>query len=251
MNIDRILVGDGDLGLPPDIWNLPPLPVAAGPYSADWKAVSRIYAVPEWWRDAKFGAWAHWDPQSMPEKGDWYARRMYQERDSAYAFHCKTFGHPSEYGYKDICHNWVIDRWKPDELMDLFVEMGARYFMAMGVHHDNFDCWDSAYQPWNSVRVGPKVDVVGTWEKAAHGAACVSASVFTTLRGGPGASSCRCVTPATRRGRRRACPTMPCKRFWTAKENGGRAWIRWTCMGRSTPPRIRCTRPLPTSSCGG
>jgi alpha-L-fucosidase len=52
--------------------------------------------------------------------------------------------------------------------MDLFVETGARYFMAMGVHHDNFDCWDSAYQPWNCVRVGPKVDVVGTWEKAAR-----------------------------------------------------------------------------------
>ena len=168
MNIDRIIVGDGDLGLPPDIWNLPPLPVAAGPYSADWKAVSRIYTVPEWWRDAKFGAWAHWDPQSMPEQGDWYARGMYVQGSSQYEYNLKTFGHPSEYGYKDICHNWVIDRWKPDELMDLFVEMGARYFMAMGVHHDNFDCWDSAYQPWNSVRVGPKVDVVGTWEKAAR-----------------------------------------------------------------------------------
>jgi hypothetical protein len=77
VNIDRIIVGDGDLGLPPDIWNLPPLPVADGPYSADWKAISRIYTVPEWWRDAKFGAWAHWDPQSMPEDGDWYARGMY------------------------------------------------------------------------------------------------------------------------------------------------------------------------------
>jgi alpha-L-fucosidase len=168
VNVDRIVVGDGDLGLPPDIWNLPPLPVAAGPYAADWKAMSRMYVVPEWWRDAKFGAWAHWDPQSMPEQGDWYARRMYLENDGAYAFHCRTFGHPSEYGYKDICHNWVVDRWKPDALMDLFVEMGARYFMAMGVHHDNFDCWDSAYQPWNSVRVGPKVDIVGTWEKAAR-----------------------------------------------------------------------------------
>ncbi len=31
LNIDRIVVGDGDLGLPPDIWNLPPLPVAPGP----------------------------------------------------------------------------------------------------------------------------------------------------------------------------------------------------------------------------
>lgn len=88
VNVDRIIVGGGDLGLPPDIWNLPPLPVAAGPYPADWKGLSGAYTVPEWWREAKFGAWAHWDPQSMPEKGDWYARKMYMERDSAYAFHC-------------------------------------------------------------------------------------------------------------------------------------------------------------------
>jgi alpha-L-fucosidase len=168
VNIDRIVVGDGDLGLPPDIWNLPPLPVAAGPYSADWKEISRLYVTPEWWRDAKFGAWAHWDPQSMPEDGDWYARGMYQEGSPQYRYHTNHFGHPSEYGYKDIAHNWVIDRWHPNELMDLYVAMGARYFMAMGAHHDNFDCFDSKYQPWNSVNVGPKVDVVGTWEKAAR-----------------------------------------------------------------------------------
>jgi alpha-L-fucosidase len=60
---------------------------------------------------------------------------MYMEGHAQYKYHLNHFGHPSEYGYKDICNNWVIDRWKPDELMDLFVEMGARYFMAMGVHH--------------------------------------------------------------------------------------------------------------------
>jgi alpha-L-fucosidase len=168
VNIDQIVVGNNDLGLPPDIWNLPPLPVAAGPYPADWKGLSRLYSVPEWWREAKFGAWAHWDPQSMPEKGDWYARGMYMQGSWQYESHLKHFGHPSEYGYKEICRNWIIDRWNPDELMDLYAEMGARYFMAMGVHHDNFDCWNSAYQPWNSVRVGPKVDIVGTWEKTAR-----------------------------------------------------------------------------------
>jgi len=167
VNIDRIVVGD-ELGLPPDIWNLPALPVANGPYSADWKALGRTYTAPEWWRDAKFGAWSHWDPQSMPEQGDWYARGMYMEGNPQYEFHLKHFGHPSEYGYKDICHNWVIDRWNPDGLMDLYVEMGVRYFMAMGCHHDNFDCFDSRYQPWNSVHVGPKTDIVGTWERAAR-----------------------------------------------------------------------------------
>ena len=168
VTIDRILLGDGDLGLPPDIWNLPPLPVAPGPYEPDWYKLAQLYQAPQWWRDAKFGAWSHWTPQSMPESGDWYARGMYQEGHWQYYHHLRNFGHPSEYGYKDICHNWVIDRWNPEELMDLYIEMGARYFMAMGVHHDNFDCWDSTYQPWNSVRVGPKVDIVGTWEKVAR-----------------------------------------------------------------------------------
>lgn len=168
INIDNITVGNGDLGLSPDIWNLPPLKVEEGPYTADWKKLGRMYAVPDWWREAKFGAWAHWDPQSMPEKGDWYARGMYMPGNWQYDSNLKNFGHPSEYGYKDICHNWVIDKWNPEELMDLYVEMGAHYFMAMGVHHDNFDCWNSAYQPWNSVNVGPKVDIVGTWEKIAR-----------------------------------------------------------------------------------
>jgi alpha-L-fucosidase len=168
VSIDKMIVGKGDLGLKPDIWNLPALPVADGPYKADWKEISRLYTAPNWWREAKFGAWSHWDPQSMPEKGDWYARGMYQEGHWQYDHHLKSYGHPSEYGYKDVCHNWVIDKWNPKELMDLYVEMGARYFMAMGVHHDNYDCWDSKYQPWNSVNVGPKTDIVGTWEKVAR-----------------------------------------------------------------------------------
>ena len=165
--IDSITVGDA-LGLPPDIWNLPALTPADGPYAADWKGLARKYVVPDWWREAKFGAWAHWDPQSMPERGDWYARSMYMQGKSEYDFHVKTFGHPSVYGYKEICRDWKVDRWDPEAMMDLMVGMGARYFVAMGVHHDNFDCWDSTYQPWNSVRVGPKQDIVGTWAKVAR-----------------------------------------------------------------------------------
>ena len=136
-----------------DIWNLPKFPMAQGPFTADWKALGLAYSTPQWWRDAKFGAWAHWDPQSMPEKGDWYALRMYQQGSAQYNYHVATFGDPSEYGYKDICKNWVIDKWDPNALMDLYVQMGAKFFMSMGSHHDNFDNFDSAYQPWNSVKV--------------------------------------------------------------------------------------------------
>ncbi len=167
-NVDYVLVGQGDLGLGPDIWNLPPLRIAQGPFQPDWEQLSRTYQVPEWFRDAKFGVWSHWDPQSVPEVGDWYARNLYLSYGGARKYHETHYGHPSEVGYKDVCRLWSCEKWDPDVLMELFRESGARYFLAMGNHHDNFDCWDSLYQPWNAVNVAPKKDVVGIWAMTAR-----------------------------------------------------------------------------------
>ena len=151
-----------------DIWNLPPLTLEEGPYTPEWTELSRRYNVPSWWRDAKLGAWSHWDPQSAAEDGDWYARSIYMEGHPQANFHREHYGHPSEYGYKDLCNDWKTDQWNPDDLMQLYKTMGARYFLAMGNHHDNFDCWNSAYQPWNSVNVGPHQDIVGIWKQTAE-----------------------------------------------------------------------------------
>jgi alpha-L-fucosidase len=38
----------------------------------------------------------------------------------------------------------------------------------MANHHDGFDCWNSSFQPWNSVNLGPKRDIIGTWADAAR-----------------------------------------------------------------------------------
>ena len=41
--------------------------------------------------------------------------------------------------------------------------------MSMGVHHDNFDLWNSKHQPrWNAVATGPKKDIVGLFAAAAR-----------------------------------------------------------------------------------
>ena len=188
VNIDRIQVRENST-MPPDIWNLPSLPVANGPFSADWKALGRGYTTPLWWRDAKFGAWAHWDPQSMPEQGDWYARGMYVEGTPQYEYHRKHFGHPSEYGYKDICHNWVIDRWDPEKLMTLYTEMGARYFMAMGCHHDNLIASIQAINRGIQCVWGQK-SISSALGKRWHASkVCASVSASMTLRLVPGDSS--------------------------------------------------------------
>ena len=89
-------------------------------------------------------------------------------RAAQYDYHVKTYGHPSQFGYKDICNIWRAENWNPEELIRLYAKTGAKYFVALANHHGNFDCWNSKYQPWNSVNVGPKKDIVGTWEKVAR-----------------------------------------------------------------------------------
>ena len=143
-------------------------PIAKGPYDGTLESLRR-YRIPEWFRDAKFGIWAHWGPQSAAEYGDWYARNIYIQGSDQYKYHVATYGHPSKFGHKDICRMWKGDRFDPDHLMQLYKKAGARYFMSMGVHHDNFDLWNSKYQPrWNAVATGPKKDVVGLWRQAAQ-----------------------------------------------------------------------------------
>ncbi|MDP4290206.1 MAG: alpha-L-fucosidase [Bacteroidota bacterium] len=126
------------------------------------------YRYPEWFRDAKFGIWAHWGPQAVPRQGDWYAKKMYQEGSADYKYHLEHYGHPSEFGYKDIIPLWKAQKWDPDKLMALYKKAGAKYFVSMATHHDDFFLWDSKIHRWNAVNMGPKKDVVGLWQKAAR-----------------------------------------------------------------------------------
>src|ERR1051325_11166501 len=143
-------------------------PIAKGHYTGTAESLQE-FRIPDWFRDAKFGIWAHWGPQSGVEDGDWYARNMYIETQPQYKYHVETYGHPSKVGYKDLCPQWKGEQFDPDHLMSLYKKAGAKYFMSMGVHHDNFDLWNSKYQPkWNAVAMGPKKDVVGLWRKAAQ-----------------------------------------------------------------------------------
>jgi alpha-L-fucosidase len=141
--------------------------VPNGPFLPYWESL-KSYQCPDWFRDAKFGIWAHWDPQCVPEQGDWYARNMYIEGSAQYEYHVRTYGHPSQFGYKDICHLWKAEKWDPEALIKLYKSAGAEYMVALATHHDNYHCWNSKHQPWNAVEVGPKKDVVGTWAKVAR-----------------------------------------------------------------------------------
>ncbi len=143
----------------------PPPAIVPGPFQPTPDSLAR-YHVPEWFRDAKFGIWAHWGPQSSVEAGDWYARNMYIQGQRQYKYHLEHYGHPSKFGYKDLIPAWKGEKFDADYLVGLYKKAGAKYFMSMAVHHDNFDMWDSAHNRWNAAKMGIRKDVVGSFRQA-------------------------------------------------------------------------------------
>ena len=156
-----------ETAIPSVIVNTRTEPLAAGKFQPTWVSLQQ-YQVPEWFRDAKFGIWAHWGPQCEPEDSDWYARGMYVEGGAQNRFHLAHYGPPSQFGFKDVIHTWKAEKWDPEKLVALYKRTGAQYFVALANHHDNFDLWDSRYQPWNAVKIGPEKDLIGGWARAAH-----------------------------------------------------------------------------------
>jgi alpha-L-fucosidase len=142
--------------------------IARGPFQPSWESLASQYACPDWFRDLKFGIWAHWSAQCVPEQGDWYARQMYIQGHPQNAFHNRTYGHPSTFGFMEVDNLWKAERWKPTELMALYKRAGAKYFFALANHHDNFDNFKSTHHAWNSVNVGPKKDLIGIWRATAR-----------------------------------------------------------------------------------
>lgn len=149
-------------------------PVMAQQKELSWEELREEFKCPAWFADAKFGIWTCFGPQTQPEYGGgWYARHMYMQDVGkqqwgarAYGYHCETYGHPSEIGYKDVINEWKAENLDADALLEYFKSIGAKYFMAMANHHEHFDNFDSSYHPWNSVNVGPHRDIVGEFEKS-------------------------------------------------------------------------------------
>ncbi len=163
LGIDTVSMGDSNAF--PEIKL--DIPITPGPFEPTWESIEKNYpGEPAWLREAKFGIWVHFGPQSAGESGDWYARNLYKPGHKAYENHVKRFGHPSEVGYKDVLQSWNPTKLDPAAFAKLYQESGARFLMIQGVHHDNFDLWESRYQPWNSVNMGPKRDFIGEWAKA-------------------------------------------------------------------------------------
>jgi len=135
----------------------------------DWD-VHRNKVTAKWLKNGKFGIYTHWGVYSVPaygpRNGTFYPKFMYNKGDDVYKHHVKTYGDPSEFGYKDFIPKFTAEKFDPDQWAKLFKKAGAQFAGPVAEHHDGFSMWDSNYNKWNAANMGPKRDVVGELEKS-------------------------------------------------------------------------------------
>jgi alpha-L-fucosidase len=148
-------------------WNLTPQWSRAvtspfpGKYQPSWESLSR-YQVPDWFRDAKLGAFIVWGPYAVPAyDSEWYPRNMYLRNNPAFEWHRQHWGPQSMFGYKDFIPLFRGEKWSPEGWIQLFKKAGAKYIVPIADFHDGFPMYDSNLTEWTAAKMGPCRDVVG------------------------------------------------------------------------------------------
>lgn len=135
-------------------------------FQPDSASIAQSYKIPDWFRDGKFGIFIHWGPASVPAYDGWYARNMYDKNSQTHKYHEETYGPVTSFGFKDFIPMFKAEKFNPESWAKLFKEAGATYVIPVAEHHDGFALYNSTFNPWNSVKMGPGQDLI----KALRGA---------------------------------------------------------------------------------
>ncbi|MFR9617831.1 MAG: alpha-L-fucosidase [Rikenellaceae bacterium] len=137
-------------------------PAGTNIFQPDSASIAQNYTIPDWFTDSKLGIFIHYGVYTVPSYGsEWYSRWMYTENSEIHKHHEKTFGPVTEFGYKDFIPMFQAPKFDATEWATLFKESGAKYVVPVAEHHDGFSMYKSAWNPWNSVEMGPHKDFVG------------------------------------------------------------------------------------------
>ncbi|APU09156.1 alpha-L-fucosidase [Cellulophaga lytica] len=141
-------------------------------YTKSWESLAKVNATPNWFKDAKFGIYAHWGPVSSAFEGTdadkyyagWHGMKMYEDGKKVptkngkpttnYLHHKKKYGKPTKYGYKHIIEQFSPTAFNAKEWAELFKKSGAKFAGPVAMHHDNFAMWNSKATRWNSINYG-------------------------------------------------------------------------------------------------
>ena len=144
-------------------------PKGTAVFQPDWENIAANYQCPEWFSDAKFGVFIHWGAYAVPAFGnEWYPRNMYNQGSKEFKHHLEKYGEQTKFGYKDFIPMFKAEKFNADEWTALFKEAGIKYIVPVAEHHDGFSLYASDRNEWNSVKKGPKKDIIGLLKASAE-----------------------------------------------------------------------------------
>ncbi|MFI2346352.1 alpha-L-fucosidase [Streptomyces sp. NPDC019443] len=123
------------------------------------------HQAPYWFQDVKFGIFIHWGVYSVPawapvgkQYAEWYWNHMQDPNNPTYAYHRQTYG--ESFAYDDFIPRFRAERFDPRSWVELFRDAGAQYHVLTSKHHEGFALWDTKVSDRNSVKMGPKRDLI-------------------------------------------------------------------------------------------
>src|SRR5262249_17728228 len=144
--------------------------------------------------DARFGMFVHANIASVPgfapvhEYADWYWSHLEPKADvvlhptsplpEVMAWHEEHFGGQP---FDDFIPGLTAEGFDPDAYAALAIDAGMRYVVHVTKHHDGFCWWDTAYTDRNSVRLGPRRDVVAELASAVRARGIVFGTYYSLL----------------------------------------------------------------------
>ena len=136
-----------------------------GKYEATLESLN-AHPLPEWYADAKLGIFIHWGLYSVPgwavltpeaelEKlsrkeylkrnpyAEWYYNTLRLEGSPTQEYQKEHYG--TNYNYYNFAETFdkEIQKWKPEEMAQVFKMAGARYVVLTSKHHEGFTLWPS------------------------------------------------------------------------------------------------------------
>ncbi len=103
-----------------------------------------------WFRDAAFGMFIHYGVYSLIGRGEWVANRERMPFEE----------------YKEYAKKFKAENYNPSEWAKLAKEAGMKYMVLTTRHHDGFALFDTKTTDFNSVKLGPRKDLVKEYADA-------------------------------------------------------------------------------------
>lgn len=131
----------------------------------------------DWWRDAKFGMFVHWDPSSLAASEISWSKQFYA--DNGEQLRDNPRPSPDLHGIKE--HRFWLDWFKPavprevydnlhksfypgmfdaDQFVGAAKQAGMKYLIQVTKHHNGFCMWDTKFTDFNIMATPYRRDLV-------------------------------------------------------------------------------------------